>query len=242
MSGRLAVMLLGGALLAAGLVPPDAAIPPDTCELTKVAAHDVVTHATRTTSEEVLVISYCEPDDGPLTWASVTGYFFLADGTRTARRPASPFDPGYGISHALVRTFTHRSPAGLSEVVVDAVDRTGLVQTRTDSFHVRRDAKIYGFNAGPEDRPVGSNLRSSGTLLRLNGSGVYVPWVNTRVSIEFRVPGTDTWTRVGADVTDRRGYFTKTVRTRGDGTWRARAGRTETIHGPISRSDYVNVT
>ena len=242
MSGRLVAAILGGALLAAGLVTPASAIPPGTCELSHVGAHDIVTYATRTTPEEVVIFSDCDPEDGPLTWTSVTGYFVLADGTKTATKPASPFDPGEGISHALVRTFTHRSPAGLSEVVVNAVDKTGLVQTRTGSFHVRRNAKITGFNAGPEDRPVGSNLKSSGTLTRLNGSGVYVPWVNKEVAIEFRKAGTTTWVRQGSDRTDSTGHFARTVRTTGDGTWRARAGRTESIYGPTSRSDYVNVT
>lgn len=239
MSGRLVAMILGGAIGAAGIVTPASAVAPGTCELSHVGAHDIVTYALRTTPEEVVIFSSCDPDT---TWTSVTGYFILADGTKTAEKPASPFDPGEGISHALVRTFTHRSPAGLSEVVVNAVDETGLVQTRTGSFQVRRNAKITGFNAGPEDRPVGSNLKSSGKLTRLNGSGVYVPWVNKGVVIEFRKAGTTTWVRQGTDTTDSTGQFAKTVRTKGDGTWRARAGRTETNYGPISRSDYVNVT
>ena len=142
---------------------------------------------------------------------------------------------------SLDRIFTYRTPAGLTKVTVTAKEDSQTF-TRSDSFYVRRNAKIDGFNAGPEDRLVNNNLKSSGKLLRLNGSGVYVPWVNKSVVIEYRKAGTSTWVSVGSDTTDSTGYFAKTVKTKADGHWRARAVQTSATHGPTSGADYVNVT
>jgi hypothetical protein len=174
----------------------------------------------------------------PVELDSITARFTLANGTvgpvLTATRTGTS-------TYTVSRNFGYTSIHGLTKITVTAKEGSQTF-TKADTFYVRRNAKTAGFNAGPEDRLVNSNLKSSGKLTRLNGNGVYVPWVDKSVVIEFRKAGTSTWVSVGSDTTDSTGYFAKTVRTKADGYWRARAVRTSTIHGPTSGADYVNVT
>ena len=148
----------------------------------------------------------------------VTGQFTFSNGTVSKEWVATKSGDNYTVT----RPFTYRDPAGLTKVTVRAYEGDKVVGTKTDTFYVRRNAKIDGFNSGPEDRLVNSNLKSSGKLTRLTDAGTYVPWTNKEVIIEFRKVNTSTWARVGSDLTDSTGYFAKTVRTKADGHWRAR--------------------
>lgn len=281
---RIGAVLLGGALLAAGLVTPASAgepVPaePGICSLDSVQANDRITAALNSTVQTVRIETGCEdqqvtcaaaPEDDPECYAyleklaggfydpsvpvyadnefdSVTARFTYANGSMspavTARRTAEFEDVGFNryLVWELDRTFTYRTPAGLTKVTVTAKEDSQTF-TRTDSFYIRRNAKIDGFGSAPEERLVNSNLTSTGKLTRLTETGKYVPWGGKEVIIEFRAVNTSSWVRVGSDLTDSTGYFAKTVRTKKDGHWRARAVRTSSTHGPTSGADYVNVT
>src|SRR5918994_2098035 len=152
---------------------------------------------------------------------AITARFTLANGTvgpvLTATRTGTS-------TYTVSRNFGYTSIHCLTKITVTAKEGSQTF-TKADTFYVRRNAKINGFNAGPEDRLVNSNLKSSGKLTRLTSAGSDVPWTNKEVVIEFRKAGTSTWSRIGSDYTSSTGYFEKTVRTKADGYWRARAAR-----------------
>jgi hypothetical protein len=174
----------------------------------------------------------------PVVLDKVTGQFTFSNGSVSKEWVATKSGDNYTVT----RPFTYRDPPGLTKVTVRAFEGGKVVGTKTDTFYVRRNAVITGFNSGPEDRLVNSNLKSSGKLTRLTVAGTYVPWTNKEVIIEFRKVNTSTWARVGSDLTDSTGYFAKTMRTKSDGHWRARAVGTSYTYGPTSSADYVNVT
>jgi hypothetical protein len=174
----------------------------------------------------------------PVTLDSFTARFTFANGTVG---PALSATRTGTSTYTVSRNFGYASIHGLTKITVTATQGAQTF-TKADTFYVRRNAGINGFNSGPEDRLVNSNLKSSGKVTRLTSSGTYVAWTNKRVDIEFRALNTSTWKSVGYDYTDSTGYFAKTVRTKGDGHWRARASQTSTQRGPISGADYVNVT
>ena len=69
-----------------------------------------------------------------------------------------------------------------------------------------------------------------------------MPWSGKSVDIQFKALNTNTWVKVGSDVTSSTGSFEKVLRTKKDGHWRAVAAGTNYTHGPASTWDYVNVT
>ncbi|TDD89592.1 hypothetical protein E1293_04335 [Actinomadura darangshiensis] len=109
----------------------------------------------------------------------------------------------------------------------------------TDYIDIKYRTQWYNFNASPEPVKKGGTITVKGQLYRFRaeaGPGPHAP-----VFVYFKKAGTTTYKQVATATTDSNGWFKKTFKASGDGTWMAVYTETTGYLKSTSQGDYVDV-